>query len=512
MGMIKIDGNSLTLEDIVNVSRHYYQIELTPEAIVEVEKSREYVDHLVESGAVVYGITTGFGNFSNVHISKDEAKELQRNLIISHSCGIGNTFSKEIVRAIMLLRINNLAKGFSGIRLCTLNTLIELLNKGVHPRIYEKGSLGASGDLVPLAHMVLPMLGEGEAEFEGEILAGAEAMKRAGIEPLELTSKEGLALINGTQVMTAVGALTVYDSIQLLKANDIATSLTIEALNGITDPFIPELHALRPHPGQGIVAANLLKPLKNSERTTHQGDLRVQDAYSLRCAPQIQGASHDAINFVKSRVEIEINSVTDNPIILRDKNMGISGGHFHGQPMALAFDFLGIALAEIANVSERRIERLVNPALNNGLPAFLTENGGLHSGYMIVQYAAASLVSENKVLAHPASVDSIPSSANQEDHVSMGTIAARKAKDIFNNAKSVVGMELMLACQAIDLNKSDANKALGVGTKVAYDSIRELIPALETDRITYVDMHKAIDLIQDSFVAKVESALEEKLG
>lgn len=507
MKTIKIDGNHLTLEDVVNVARHGYPIELSPEAIVEVEKSRQYVDELVESGAVVYGITTGFGNFSNVHISKDEAKALQKNLIISHSCGIGPCFSTEIVRAIMLLRINNLAKGFSGIRLSTLNTLIEMLNKKVHPKIYEKGSLGASGDLVPLAHMVLPMIGEGEAEFEGDMLSGEEAMKRAGIPPIELTSKEGLALINGTQVMTAVGALTVYDSIALLKASDIATGLTIEALNGITDPFIPELHALRPHPGQGHVAANLLTLLENSERTTHQGDLRVQDAYSLRCAPQIQGASHDALNYVRERVEIEINSVTDNPIILIDKKMGISGGHFHGQPMALAFDFLGIALAEIANVSERRIERLVNPALNNNLPAFLTEQGGLHSGYMIVQYAAASLVSENKVLAHPASVDSIPSSANQEDHVSMGTIAARKARDIYANAKSVVGMELMLACQAIDLNKEDTGKALGKGTKAAYDTIREVIPALTEDRVAYVDMHKVINLVDDKLVHNVEAAL-----
>ena len=509
--IVKIDGNRLTLEDVVNVAREGYQITLTPESIAEVERSRQYVDELVASGEVVYGITTGFGNFSNVHISKEEATELQKNLIISHSCGIGPTFPTEVVRAIMLLRINNLAKGYSGIRLSTLETLIEMLNKGVHPRIYEKGSLGASGDLVPLAHMVLPMLGEGEAEFEGEMIAGSEAMKRAGIATIELTSKEGLALINGTQVMTAVGALTVYDSIILLKASDISTSLTIEALNGITDPFIPELHALRPHPGQGIVAANLLTLLEGSERTTHQGNLRVQDAYSLRCAPQIQGASYDALEYVRQRVEIEINSVTDNPIILIDKKMGISGGHFHGQPMALAFDFLGIALAEITNVSERRIERLVNPALNNELPAFLTEKGGLHSGYMIVQYAAASLVSENKVLAHPASVDSIPSSANQEDHVSMGTIAARKARDIFHNAKSVVGMELMLACQAIDLNKADVDKALGRGTQAAYDTIRNVVPALTDDRVTYIDMHKAIALVDNILVQNVESALGKKL-
>ena len=507
MTVIKIDGNSLTLDNVVEVARLGATVELTAESIKSIDISRQYVDELVESGEIVYGITTGFGNFSNVHISKDQAKDLQRNLIISHSCGVGDYLPTDAVRAMMLLRINNLAKGYSGIRLSTIETLMNMLNKGVHPKIFEKGSLGASGDLVPLAHMVLPMIGEGEAEYQGEILPGKEAMAKAGIPIIELTSKEGLALINGTQAMTAVGALTCYDAIKLLKASDIAVALTMEALNGITDPFIPELHTLRPHPGQGASAQNLLSLLANSERTTHQGDIRVQDAYVLRCAPQIHGASHDAIEYVRRKVDIEINSVTDNPIILVDKKMGISGGHFHGQPMALAFDFLGIALAELANVSERRIERLVNPALNNGLPAFLTEQGGLHSGFMIVQYAAASLVSENKVLAHPASVDSIPSSANQEDHVSMGTIAARKAQSIYKNAKAVVGMELMLASQAVDLNKKDAGKALGTGTKAAYDTIRSQIPTLTEDRVIYPDIHKSADLLETNLVDNVEKAL-----
>ena len=507
MTTIKIDGNHLTLDNIVAVARDNVKIELTSESIQNIETSRRYVDELVESGEIVYGITTGFGNFSNVHISKDQAKDLQRNLIISHSCGVGDYLPTDAVRAMMLLRINNLAKGFSGIRLSTIETLMNMLNKGVHPKIFEKGSLGASGDLVPLAHMVLPMIGEGEAEYKGETLSGKEAMAKAGIPIIELTSKEGLALINGTQAMTAVGALTCYDAIQLLKASDIAVALTMEALNGITDPFIPELHALRPHEGQGASARNLLSLLANSERTTHQGDIRVQDAYVLRCAPQIHGASHDAIEYVRKKVDIEINSVTDNPIILVDNKMPISGGHFHGQPMALAFDFLGIALAEIANVSERRIERLVNPALNNGLPAFLTEKGGLHSGFMIVQYAAASLVSENKVLAHPASVDSIPSSANQEDHVSMGTIAARKAQNIYKNAKAVVGMELMLASQAVDLNQKDVGKALGTGTQAAYDTIRSQIPILTEDRVIYPDIHKSAELLEKDLVKNVETAL-----
>lgn len=507
MATIKIDGNSLTIQNIVDIARANKKIELTQESIKNIERSRKYVDDLVESGKIVYGITTGFGNFSDVHISKDQAKDLQRNLIISHSCGVGDYLPTDAVRAMMLLRINNLAKGYSGIRLSTINTLMAMLNKGVHPKIFEKGSLGASGDLVPLAHMVLPMLGEGEAEFEGKILSGKEAMAKAGIPTIELTSKEGLALINGTQAMTAVGALTCYDAMNLLKASDIAVSLTMEGLNGISDPFIPELHALRPYPGQGASAKNLLTLLDKSERITHQGDIRVQDAYVLRCAPQIHGASSDAIAYVRQKVEIEINSVTDNPIILVDKDMAISGGHFHGQPMALAFDFLGIALAELANVSERRIERLVNPALNNNLPAFLTEQGGLHSGFMIVQYAAASLVSENKILAHPASVDSIPSSANQEDHVSMGTIAARKAMSIYKNAKAVLGMELMLASQAVDLNKKDASKALGKGTKAAYDTIRSKVPTLSIDRVMYTDMQQCAELIDTELVKNVEKAV-----
>src|SRR5690606_38974037 len=326
----------------------------------------------------------------------------------------------------------------------TIQTLIDMLNKRVHPIIPEKGSLGSSGDLAPLSHMVLPMLGLGMAEYEGKIMPGKEAMDKAGIDIIELTSKEGLALINGTQAMTSVGALTVYDALNLLKVADIAAALSFEANNGVVNALDNRIHELRPHKGQIDTAKILLQLLKDSKMTTKQGEIRVQDAYALRCVPQVHGASKDAINYIKQKVEIEINSVTDNPLVFGDTKEGISGGNFHGQPMALVFDFLGIALAEIANISERRLERLVNPALS-GLPAFLVEKGGLNSGFMIVQYSAAALVSENKVLAHPASVDSIPSSANQEDHVSMGTIAARKAREIMENTRRVLAMEIMCA-------------------------------------------------------------------
>ena len=504
MKKVIIDGNSLTIEDLVNVVRRGYIVEMSEEAVKKVEKSRSMVDKYVDEGKVVYGITTGFGKFSDVMISKSETKELQRNLIISHSCGVGDPFDEEVVRGVMLLRANALSKGFSGIRLSTLSTLIEMLNKGVHPVIPEKGSLGASGDLAPLAHMVLVMLGEGEAYYKGERMPGNKAMELANITTVELTSKEGLALINGTQVMTSVGALALYDGMNLAKIADIAAALTAESLNGIVTAYDKKVHEVRPHNGQINTAKNLLKLLEKSNMTTVQGELRVQDAYSLRCLPQIHGASKDAINYVKEKVDIEINSATDNPLIFGEEDQVISGGNFHGQPMALSFDFLGIALAELANVSERRIERMVNPALS-GLPAFLVEKGGINSGFMIVQYAAAALVSENKVLAHPASVDSIPSSANQEDHVSMGTIAARKARSILDNARKVIAMELLSAVQAIDLR---GNKGLGEGTKIAYDLIREQTPKIEDDIIMYKEINKCEELIKSNVILeKIENSI-----
>jgi len=506
---IVLDGKSLSLKDVVLVSRHDYKVELSNGAKDAIKNSREYVDRLVDEGRVVYGITTGFGEFSKVSIAKNQTELLQKNLIVSHACGVGNHLPFDSVRALMLLRINALTQGFSGIRLETVQGFIGMLNTGVIPAVPEKGSLGSSGDLAPLSHIVLPLLGLGEAYYDGKLMPGAEAMKRAGLTTIALTSKEGLALINGTQAMTGIGALTLYDGLNLLKLCDIAAALTLEAMNGVTDAFIPEIHEIRPHQGQMDTAANMLRLVTNSERTTKSGEVRVQDGYSLRCVPQVHGASKDALGYVSNKVAIEMNAVTDNPIILADKDMAISGGNFHGQPMALSFDFLGIALAEMANISERRLERLVNPALSGGLPAFLTEQGGLHSGFMIAQYTAAALVSENKVLAHPASVDSIPSSAGQEDHVSMGTIAARKAREIYFNASRVLAIELFAAVQAIDLNHKYKGKKLGKGTQAAYDLIRSVVDVVTVDRELYLDFNKISTLIDSN---KIVEAVEAAIG
>lgn len=503
--MVIVDGKQLTIEAVMEVARQGVQVTLSQEAMEAVERSRTFVEALVREQRVVYGITTGFGKFSDVVISESETTILQKNLIVSHACGIGDPFDEETVRAIMLLRINNIAKGFSGVRVSTLKTLVDMVNLGVHPVIPEKGSLGASGDLAPLAHMVLVMLGMGEAFYKGTRMSGAEAMKRAGIQTIELSAKEGLALINGTQVMTAVGLITLYDAMRLSLQADVAAALTMEALNGIVDAFDPRLHAVRPHAGQVASAAALRRLLEGSERITHQGELRVQDAYTLRCTPQIHGATRDALDYVKRCIDIEINSVTDNPIVFQADGVVFSGGNFHGQPMALAFDFLGIALSELANVSERRIERLVNPSLS-GLPAFLTPHGGLHSGFMIAQYAAAALVSENKVLSHPASVDSIPSSANQEDHVSMGTIAARKAREILSNVQNVIAIELLCAAQGVDVSSGGA---LGRGTAAAYDVIRKRVEALNEDRILSVDFQAVCDIIQSE---RLLNQVEEAVG
>lgn len=506
MNKVFIDGNSLNLEDFIKITRNNHEVQLTEEAIKNVKRSRDLVDKFVKEDKIVYGITTGFGKFSDVVITGEETKTLQRNLIISHACGVGRPLAEEVVRGVMLLRINALSKGCSGIRLETLNTLVEMLNKGVHPIIPEKGSLGASGDLAPLAHMVLVMIGEGEAIYKGKKMSGKEAMRMADIPTIELTSKEGLALINGTQVMTSIGAFVVYDTINLSKTADIAAALTVEALNGIIDAYDEKVHKVRAHQGQISAAANLRNILKDSKMTSRQGEIRVQDAYTLRCIPQVHGASKDCFKYLKEKIEIEMNAATDNPLIFTDEEEVISGGNFHGQPMAISFDFLAIGISELANISERRLERLVNPSLSNGLPGFLVEKGGLNSGFMIVQYAAAALVSENKVLAHPASVDSIPSSANQEDHVSMGTIAARKAMEILDNSRKVVAMEILAACQAIDLR---GNKGLGLGTETAYNIVREKITKIEEDRIMHIDMNLCDDIIKSNIIV---DSVEEKIG
>ena len=502
---VVIDGESLTINQVVAVARYGKKVVIAPVGTRNMEISRAMVEKIIQEGKVVYGITTGFGKFSNVKIDHDKTSKLQENLIITHAVGVGNHLSIEVVRAMLLLRANALVKGYSGIRPQVVEMLIQMLNQEVHPVIPEKGSLGASGDLVPLSHMVLVMLGRGEAYYQGVQMPGTEAMEKAGIPITQLQAKEGLALINGTQAMTAIGTLAYYDAECLAKTADITAAMTAEALEVIMSAYDHKVQAVRPHQGQIEVAANMRRLLAGSEIIAKATHGRVQDAYSLRCIPQIHGASRDALAYVKKTVETELNGVTDNPILFVEEDEVISGGNFHGQPMALAFDFLAIALSELANVAERRIERLVNPALSGGLPAFLSSNGGLNSGFMICQYCAASLVSENKILASPASVDSIPSSANQEDHVSMGTIAARKAQSIVENLRSVLAIELMCAAQGMDMRGGKPGK----GSGAAYQAVRKEITYLAEDRELRLDLNKAQRLIKDEIILK---AVYEGIG
>lgn len=504
MTKIIIDGN-LSLADVQKVAREKIQIEIAPEAYARMSLSRGLVESCVKQNRAVYGITTGFGKFSDVSISEANSKKLQKNLIMSHACGVGEPLPAEIVRAMMLLRINALAVGNSGVSKKTIDALVNVLNSEVVPLVPSKGSLGASGDLVPLAHMALTLLGMGEAYFKGKKMQAKRALAMAGLGPIELTSKEGLALINGTQAMNAFATLCVTDGTNLNKTADICAALTMEAQRAVTDAFDPRLHLLRRQSGQIAAAKNISRLLDGSERTTRQGEVRVQDAYTLRCVPQIHGPSKDALGYVTGIVEKEINAVTDNPVIFPETGDAISGGNFHGQCLAMALDFLAISLSELANVSERRIERLVNPQLS-GLPAFLVKKGGLNSGFMIPQYVAASLVNENKVLSHPASVDSITSSANQEDHVSMGMTAARKAKTIVENVTNVLAIELMVAAQAVDFG--DKTKALGQGTEAAYRTARGAVSFMDKDRFIAPDIAKCAELIKSgALVAAVEKAV-----
>lgn len=504
--MIYINGKDLTLEQVLRVARGGEEVAVAPEAKVLVDHARAFVEKKLADEAVIYGLTTGFGKFSDTFIPLEDTMALQKNLIMSHACGMGRPLPTENVRAAMLLRCNALSRGNSGIRLSTIETLLTMLNRRVHPIIPEKGSLGASGDLAPLAHMVLVMIGEGEAEYQGVRMSGREAMEKAGIPTVELAAKEGLALINGTQIMTAISCCVLFDALDLLKTADIAAAMTCEAQLGIKKAFDPKLHALRGHQGQMDCAANLLQILKDSQLAMDLNPDKVQDAYAIRCTPQIHGASRDAVAYVAGVLSREINAVTDNPIIFPDDDEAISGGNFHGQPVALAMDFLGIAISELANVSERRLERMVNPALSNGLPAFLTKHGGIHSGFMIAQYAAASMVSENKVYAHPASVDSIPSSANQEDHVSMGTTAARKAAMILDNARNVLAIELFTAAQALWLRGEDK---LSPATKAVYDHIREKVAPVEEDVVMYTRMDACEEMVRNH---EISAAAEKVCG
>lgn len=514
---LELDGNSLSLEKIDFFLKENPFVVLTPEAENKVERARSLVDNWIQNDEVIYGVTTGFGEFSNVKISKEDLLELQENLILSHSVGTGDNLPPFIVKIMMLLRVNALAKGYSGIRLSTLHLLTDMINNNIIPVVPSQGSVGSSGDLVQLSHLVLAMIGRGRVQLIQdinaenaaltEILPAAEGLRKCGLQPVILGAKEGLALINGTQMMTSFAAYVCVQAKKLNKTADISAALTHEALRATDKAYDPKLHNLRPYPGQIETAENMIAMIKDSEiRRSHiTGDLRVQDAYSLRCIPQIHGASRDAINYVCSRVEIEINSANDNPIIFPETQEHIEGGNFHGQPMALAMDFMAIALSELANVSERRIERMVNGALS-GLPRFLAYKGGLNSGLMIAQYTAASLVSENKVLAHPASVDSIPTSANQEDHNSMGSIASQKCYRVMQNLQSVLAIELMTAAQALEFHKP---LKCGKGTQIAYDHIREVVPPLDKDRVIYDDVQKVLCLVKsDSLLNRIEEKIK----
>lgn len=509
MKEIILDGESLTFEQVLEVAYQKSEkarISLSEKAKENVNRSANAVQTLLERGEIAYGITTGFGAFKDKIISPEEAGHLQQNILMSHAVGVGNPFDIPTTRAIMLIRANTLARGFSGIRLETLELLIEFINNNIHPVIPEKGSLGASGDLAPLAHMALPLIGRGEAEFEGEILRGKDALEKAGLKPVKLAAKEGLALTNGTTVMTAVGLLETDKAKKLADIADISGCLSMEALNGTVLAFDERIHALRPHPRQIICAANLRKLLEESEFTREYDSSNVQDAYTLRCMPQVHGACRDAIAYAEWVINIELNAVTDNPLIFCDeaneKIEVISGGNFHGEPLALAMDYLAIALSELGNISERRIMRLTDEDSNaHVLPAFLTENGGLNSGFMIVQYSAAALATENKVLSHPASVDTIPSSANVEDHVSMGVTSVLKLRQVVENVEQILILELFCAAQGIDFRrkKIGQDKNLGKGTRDIYSAIRKEVPFIEEDTEMYPLMRKVKEVIKSEF-------------
>ena len=509
-----INGRDLTVEEVIRVCRGYEKVEIAPEAKEAVIKARNYIEKKLEEGAVIYGLTTGFGKFANVVISREEAEQLQKNLIISHTCAMGEPYETKYVRAAMLLRCNALSRGNSGIRLETIQTMIDMLNAGIHPVIPEKGSLGASGDLAPLSHIALALIGLGEVEYKGQIVPAAEAMAKEGIIPVVLAAKEGLALNYGTQMMTAVGVNVLWDAMHLMKTADIATAMTAEALHGITKAYDHKVHDLRGHQGQKDAAENLRTLLAGSKNAFEVQPSKVQDPYSLRCIPQIHGASRDAIQYVYEAVSRELNAVTDNPIVFPDEDEVISGGNFHGQPMALAFDFLKMAISEFADVYERRAERLINPQLSEGLPAFLTKYGGVCSGFMIAQYAAASMVSENKIYAHPACVDSIPSSGNQEDHVSMGTTSARTAAMVLDNAQKVIGIELAAAAQGIwlrqEIGESDISN-LAPATKAAYDYIRTVSEPVDDDILMHDELKKFDEMVKDfSILEAVEKVVTLK--
>jgi len=496
MRFVQIDGESLKLEDVERVAKGGVEVKIKREAEKKIAKSRDFIEEVVRSDETVYGVNTGFGKLCSKKISKEDIEKLQRNLIFSHSLSVGPVFSEEEVKAIMLLRANVLAKGYSGVRGELIQTLVDMINRGVCPLIPEKGSVGASGDLAPLAFNALVMIGEGWAFYKDRILTGKEALRRAKIKPLKLLAKEGLALINGTCAMTAIGALALLKAEKLSRLADMAGALSAEAALCTPVAFSEKIQRLRRHPGQAQTALNLRQLMKNSQiREFHKACPKVQDPYSFRCMPQVHGAVKDALRYVRGVLEIEINSATDNPLIFPEEKEVISGGNFHGEPVALALDFLGMAISELANISERRIAALIDPNISD-LPALLIPNAGINSGFMLPQIVASALVSENKVLSHPASVDSIPSSLNQEDHVSMGTISARKAREIVNNVEDVLAIEFLAACQGIDFR---VPLRPGEGTLKIYRKIREKVKRMDEDRVIVGDLIKVKELMRTEF-------------
>jgi histidine ammonia-lyase len=509
MKKLVLTGESITLENLYEIAHNSeIKAELGGEARAQMQKSRDYIESRIRNGEVMYGVNTGFGAFSSVRISDSEIEQLQRNLIRSHSMGIGEPFSKIQSRAMMVLRANALARGHSGIRPVVVDKILEFLNNDLIPLIPSQGSVGASGDLAPLSHLALAIIGEGEVWQNGQPVSVQKALAEKKIQPLELKAKEGLSMINGCQVMTAIGLLAAWEARRLLWVADLAGAMSLEGLRGSRKAFDPLISATRPHPGEAKTARNLMKlmgPMSEIGQSHLSEDHRVQDAYSLRCMPAVHGAAKDALRYVVKVLETEANSSTDNPLVFADENKVLSCGNFHGMPVAHAMDFAGIAISSQASICECRISKMISPVMSE-LPAFLTPNGGLNSGHMIVQVAAASLVSENKVLAHPASVDSIPTSAEKEDHVSMGTIAARKFEKILRNAENVVAMELLSASQALDLL---APLKPSAAVKSVYDLIRSKVPFAKEDRYFAKDVEAIKALLVSN---QLQQAFESSVG
>jgi histidine ammonia-lyase len=500
-----LTGDDLTVADVWEVAVHGREASLADSARERMTAARELLESI--RGDHTYGVNTGFGKFVSEQVPEELTEELQLRLLRSHACGVGEPYPDDVVRAAMLLRANAIAKGFSGARVETVELLLSCLNRGVLPVVPARGSVGASGDLAPLAHLALPLVGEGEAVVEGERLDGAAALRKVGLEPIRLASKEGLSLVNGTQFMAAMAALGLKRARRLARSADIACSLTLEALQGSKSSFAPAVHRSRPLKGQGEAAANVLVLLEDSAITeSHRWCDKIQDAYALRCAPQVHGACRDLLDYVDATISVELNAATDNPLVLVAEGEIVSAGNFHGQPLAFALDALALAVSELGSISERRTERLVNPSLSEGLPPFLVEEGGLNSGFMIPQYVAASLVSENKVLAHPASVDSIPTSAGQEDHVSMGNAAGLKALRVLDNAERTLAIELLAGAQAVEFL---APLRPGRGAAAAHEFVRTLSDRLTEDRSLTSDIERVADAIR---LGALVTAVERESG